>query len=66
VVSEEAKYQLTNDGADKGNVGHVFECIRLDVDISILSPQRGVDGANDLNMLRNRHRGTVVELTLLM
>ena len=56
MICKEAEYQLTNDGAYKGNIGDVFECIRFNVDISILAPQRSIHGTNDLSTLENSSR----------
>lgn len=47
-IGQEAKEQLSNDGADKGNVRHILAGVGRGVDLFILELEDGVDGTNDV------------------
>ena len=37
MIGQEAKDQLTHDGTGKGNIGNIFEGVRVDVDVFVLN-----------------------------
>lgn len=47
-IGQEAKKQLSNDGADKGNVGDILAGVGRGVDGAVLKLENGVDRPNDV------------------
>lgn len=47
-IGQEAKEELSNDGADKGNVGHILAGVGRRVDLAVLKLEDGVDGTDDV------------------